>query len=64
MRTLTLFSSLFFLPFAARAGQVQNPGLTLPFDTTQDRADVVKIFTDSYNAYKSVSIRLKFSSVD
>ncbi|KAH9051084.1 glycoside hydrolase family 47 protein [Lactarius vividus] len=51
--TLTFFSTLLFLPFAAQAaqGQVQDPGLTLPYDTTQDLADIVKIFTDSYSAY-------------
>ncbi|KAH9164862.1 seven-hairpin glycosidase [Lactarius sanguifluus] len=49
--TLTFFSTLLFLPFAARAAQVQDPGLKLPYDTTQDLADVVKIFTDSYNTY-------------
>ncbi|KAH9003485.1 seven-hairpin glycosidase [Lactarius hatsudake] len=49
--TLTFFSSLLFLSLVARAAQVQNPGLTLPYDTTQDLADVVKIFTDSYSTY-------------
>ncbi|KAH9027042.1 glycoside hydrolase family 47 protein [Lactarius hengduanensis] len=49
--TLTFFSTLLFLPFAARAAQVQDPGLKLPYDTTQDLADVVKIFTDSYSTY-------------
>ncbi|KAH9164855.1 seven-hairpin glycosidase [Lactarius sanguifluus] len=49
--TLTFFSTLPFLSFVARAAQVQDPGLKLPYDTTQDRADVVKIFTDSYSAY-------------
>ncbi|KAI9438671.1 glycoside hydrolase family 47 protein [Lactarius indigo] len=49
--TLTFFSSLLFLSFAARAAQVQDPGLTLPYNTTQDLADVVKIFTDSYSVY-------------
>ncbi|KAH9027045.1 seven-hairpin glycosidase [Lactarius hengduanensis] len=49
---LTLTSLLFLsLSFFARAAQVQDPGLKLPYDTTQDRADVVKIFTDSYSAY-------------
>jgi hypothetical protein len=60
MRILALFSTLVFLPFAAWAGQVQNSSLTLPYDTTQDLADVVKIFTDSYDAYRSVSIRVAF----
>ena len=64
MRTLTLFSTLLFLPFATWAGQVQCPNLTLPYDTTQDLADVVKIFTDSYNAYRSVFIRVEFWPAD
>ncbi|KAH8987904.1 glycoside hydrolase family 47 protein [Lactarius akahatsu] len=49
--TPTFFSTFLFLPFAARAAQVQDPGLKLPYDTTQDLADVVKIFTDSYSTY-------------
>lgn len=60
MKTLTCFSTLLFLPFAAWAGQVQSPSLTLPYNTTQDLADVVGIFTDSYNAYQSVSIQVEF----
>ncbi|KAF8257602.1 glycoside hydrolase family 47 protein [Lactarius quietus] len=52
MRTLTFFSTLIFVPFAAWAGQVQSPSLTLPYNTTQDLADVVEIFTDSYDAYR------------
>jgi len=53
MKTLTCLSTLLFLPFAAWAGQVQNPSLTLPYNTAQDLADVVDIFTDSYNAYRT-----------
>ncbi|KAH9074263.1 seven-hairpin glycosidase [Lactarius deliciosus] len=49
--TLTFFSSLLSLSFVARAAQVQDPGLKLPYNTTQDRADVVNIFTESYSAY-------------
>ena len=64
MRTLSFFSALFFLPFAAWAAQVQIPGLTLPCNTTQDLADVVGIFTDSYEAYRSVFIRVKLWPID
>ncbi|KAH9026209.1 glycoside hydrolase family 47 protein [Lactarius pseudohatsudake] len=49
--TLTFFSTLLFLPFAARAAQVQDPGLKLPYDTTRDLASVVEMFTDSYSTY-------------
>ena len=60
MRIFALFSTLLFVPFAAWAGQVQDPSLTLPYDTTQDLADVVNIFTDSYNAYRSVPTQVEF----
>ena len=63
MRVFALYSTLLFVPFAAWAGQVQDPSLTLPYDTTQDLANVVKIFTDSYNAYRSVSTQVEFGTL-
>ncbi len=57
MKTLIFSTTLLFNPFLAWA-QVQSPSLTLPYDTTQDRANVVKIFTDSYSAYRFVSSRV------
>ncbi len=38
----------------AQAGSVQLPGLTVPSSAAADRASVVQIFCDSYNAYKCV----------
>jgi len=35
-----------------QAGRVQLPGLTVPSNATADRASVVQIFNESYNAYR------------
>ena len=35
-----------------QAGRVQFPGLTVPSNATADRASVVQIFNESYNAYR------------
>jgi hypothetical protein len=35
-----------------QAGRVQLPGLTVPASATADRASVVRIFKESYNAYR------------
>ena len=36
----------------AQAGGVQLPGLTVPPNAADDRASVVQIFNQSYNAYR------------
>jgi hypothetical protein len=36
----------------AQAGRVQLPGLTVPPSAAADRASVVQIFNESYNAYR------------
>ena len=40
----------------AHAGSVQLPGLTVPPSAATDRASVVRIFNESYNAYRCVEI--------
>ena len=37
-----------------QAGRVQLPGLTVPPNAVLDRASVVLIFNESYNAYRCV----------
>ncbi|EJD51258.1 seven-hairpin glycosidase [Auricularia subglabra TFB-10046 SS5] len=43
------------LAHAARAGNVQLPGLALPADAAAHRDAVVKIFTDAYDTYRDVA---------
>jgi hypothetical protein len=40
----------------AQAGRVQLPGLTVPSSAAADRASVVQIFNQSYNAYRYAEV--------
>lgn len=43
---------LVYVAALAQAGSVQLPGLTAPSSAAADRASVVQIFNESYNAYR------------
>lgn len=53
LRAIGLFSVAAIAPAStAQAARVQFPGLTVPSNATADRASVVRIFNESYNAYR------------
>jgi hypothetical protein len=63
-----LLSAVAFASVAvlAQAGRVQFPGLTVPSSAATDRESVVRIFNESYNAYRcaeEISIVLFISEI-
>jgi len=52
MRLFLRAIGLASVAIVAQAGCVQLPGLTVPSSAAADRASVVQIFNESYNAYR------------